>query len=84
MTRLQLDPSTLAPWTSSTLAGVPLGCPLLVLAGVAGVAGVAGTGSAGPASVAVPFNTARRVGGPIGFPSWERSACRLLKATRPH
>src|SRR5438034_4777030 len=65
MTWLQLDPSTHAPWTSSTLA---LGCPPPVRAGVAcaGSARPEAWTAARPANAAVPFNTARRVGLPIG------------------
>lgn len=65
MTRLQLDPSTHAPCTSSTLA---FGCPLLVPAGAASAAGARPEAwtAARPANAAVPFNTARRVGVPIG------------------
>jgi hypothetical protein len=64
MTWLQLDPSTQAPCTSSTLA---LGCPPLVPAAAAEAAPARPEAwtAARPASAAVPFNTARRVGMPI-------------------
>jgi hypothetical protein len=65
ITRLQLDPSTHAPCTSSTLA---FGRPLPVPAGVASAAGARPEvcTAAKPANAAVPFNTARRVGVPVG------------------
>ena len=65
ITRLQLDPSTHAPCTSSTLA---FGRPLPVPAGAASAAEARPEvcTAAKPANAAVPFNTARRVGVPVG------------------
>src|SRR5262245_35925872 len=74
VTLFQLDPSTHAPCTSSTLALRPL-----VPAGAASAAEARPEvcAAATPAIAAAPFNTVRRVGVPIGS-SLTRSASRLL------
>jgi hypothetical protein len=80
MTWLQLDPSTQAPCTSNTLA---FARRLVAPAGLASAAEAKpeACAAARPANAAVPLNTARRVGMPMGS-SLKGSAPGLLKSNQ--